>query len=119
MDFEPSPIDPLLPFSPVRVSFNTGKAVRQKLGYLTSQSMHTKTLNVLIARSGVEIKLLLESHYGGSSGVRAGLKSSGRGSGYVVYNLDGMSLLNSMDADTVVPSWLMDLYVVKPRLQRF
>ena len=66
MDFVPSPIDPFLPFSPVRVSFNTGKAVRQKLGYLTSQSMHAKTLNVLIARSGVEIKLLLESHYGRS-----------------------------------------------------
>lgn len=49
MDFVPSPIDPLLPFSPVRVSFNTGKAVRQKLGYLTSQSMRAKTLNVSIA----------------------------------------------------------------------
>ena len=81
--------------------------------------MHAKTLNVLIARSGVEIKLLLESHYGGSSGVRAGLKSLSRDSGYVVYNLDGLSLLNLMDADTVVPSCLMGLYVFKPRLQRF
>ena len=35
------------------------------------------------------------------------MKSLSRGSGYVVYNLDGLSLLNSMDADTVVPSWLM------------
>ena len=64
MDFVPSPIDPLLSFSPVRVSFNTGKAVSQKLGshiavYVRQDTQH-------LDRSGVEIKLLLESHYGGS-----------------------------------------------------
>ena len=89
MDFLPSPIGPLLPFSPVRVSFNTGKAVRQKLGYLTSQSMHAKTLNVSIALAWRSVPLWR------ISGVRAGLKSLSRGSGYAVYNLDGLSLLNS------------------------
>ena len=64
MDFVPSPIGPLLPFSPVRVSFNTGKAVRQKLGshiavYVRQDAQH-------LDHSGVEIKLLLESHYGES-----------------------------------------------------
>ena len=64
MDFVPSPIDPLLPFSPVRVSFNTGKAVSQKLGshiavYVRQDTQH-------LDRSGVEIKLLLESRYGES-----------------------------------------------------
>ena len=100
MDFVPSPIDPLLPFSPVSVSFNTGKADKSWGISYHSLCVPRHSVSQLLwhgdqAVVGVPIWWI--------SGVPAGLKSLCRGSGHAVHNLDGQSLLNSMDADTVDP----------------